>query len=198
MSVGPVGESAFRAWDADGWDDLRAIWEDLIPDPDVPPMFRHISSLILNPQQSGWVFERWVMEAFRLSGAEVEHRHRNLRTGSFNLLEEIDGLVYDGWQGFLVETKYEKDPVSIDPIFRLHLMAEQRPAGTLGLFFSMSGFTGPALELSDRLRPIRVLLIEEKDVRMNLQNQPLPDMISMVRNKWKRAVQSGRTDPRIR
>ena len=48
--------------------------------------------------------------------------------------------------------------MGIDPIFRLHLMAEQRPIGTMGLIFSASGYTDPAIELAERLRPIRVLV----------------------------------------
>ncbi len=188
MSVGPLGEAAFRGWDADGWDDLRAIWDDLIPARESSPLFRDHD--ILTPQQRGWIFERRVMEAFRLSGAATEHRHRNPMATDSGMLEEIDGLVFDGWQAFLVEAKYERHRVGIDPIFRLHLMAEQRPVGTLGLFFSISGFTSPAPELSERLRPIRVLLFAAKDIEWALRVGA--GMMELVREKWTRAVRSGR------
>ena len=187
MSVGPVGEADYRGWDADGWDDLRTIWEGLLPNPDLPASFRLQN---LSPQQRGWVFERWVMEAFRLSGVATEHRYLNPMAVAGTALEEIDGLVFDGWQAFLIETRYERQRVNIDPIFRLHVMAEQRPVGTLGLVFSVSGFTSPALELSERLRPIRVLLFDAEDIRSALLVGV--SMMDMVRGRWVRAVQSGR------
>jgi len=116
--------------------------------------------------------------------------------GASSTLEEIDGLIFDGWQAFLVETKCEGKRIAIDPIFRLHLMAEQRPIGTMGLIFSMSGFTAPALELSDRLRPIRVLLFNDLDIDWALRSGE--GMIELVRRKWALAVRSGRPHITVR
>ena len=188
MSVGPAGEADFLSWDAGGWDDLRLIWAALAPESeDDPPTFR---SVVLAPQQRGWVFERWVMEAFRLSGATTDHRHANPRAASGRTLEEIDGLIYEGWQAFLVEAKAEGEPITIDPIYRLHLMAEQRPVGTMGLIFSLSRFTGPAEELAERLRPIRVLLFDRLDIAATLRAGE--SMMDLVRRRWIFAIRSGR------
>ena len=109
---------------------------------------------------------------------------------SADTLEEIDGLVYDKWQGFLVESKYQRRKVTIDPIFRLHLMAEQRPIGSLGLFFSPSGFTNQTLELVERLRPIRVLLFNKIDLDWAMRGDRA--MMEMVRRKWVLSIRSGR------
>jgi hypothetical protein len=179
-------------WEARDWDELLAVWAVLMPA--VGGQKPHFQGEELTAQQAGYLFERWVIEAFRLSGIKCEHSFRNPRQEAEQTLEEIDGLVYDGWQAFLVESKFRGesgDKVDIDPIFRLHLMTEQRPVGTMGLFFAAPGYTAPALELVERLRPIRVLLFDQEDLDWAVQSPG--SMMEMVRRKWIIAVKSGRS-----
>ncbi len=110
--------------------------------------------------------------------------------GSRRTQEELDGLIFMGWQGFLIEAKNERDPVAIDPIFRLHLLAEQRPIGTMGLLFSASGYTEPAIESAERLRPIRVLLFDRSDLEWAVGDGKSPQEV--VRRKWILALRSGK------
>jgi hypothetical protein len=35
--------------------------------------------------------------------------------------EEIDGLLIESWGGFLIEAKFHKEPLNIDPVYRLHV-----------------------------------------------------------------------------
>ena len=183
----PGPADPFRSWSAFDRDDLRLTWEALLPPEEAEPRFRGES---VTRQQAGWVFERWIMEAFRLDGVRGYPRFTNPMTTTGRPREEIDGLLYDGWQGFLVEAKHEADRLGIDPIFRLHLMAEQRPVGTIGLLFSLSGFTEPALEIADRLKPIRVLLFDKDDLAWAIWEDL--GLLAMVRRKWRMAVRSGR------
>jgi hypothetical protein len=183
--------SVLRGWEARDWAELSAVWSALMPAVEgQKPLFQGEE---LTAQQAGYLFERWVIEAFRLSGMKCTHSFRIPRQEGNLTLEEIDGLVYDGWQGFLVECKFKVesgDKIDIDPIFRLHLMTEQRPVGTMGLFFAASGYTAPALELVDRLRPIRVLLFDQEDLDWAVQSPG--SMMQMVRRKWILAVKNGR------
>src|SRR5438552_10236857 len=86
--------------------------------------------------------------------------------------EQIDGLVVDGWQSFLIESKFWTDPVDFNPIALLHTLLDTRPVGTLELFFSAFGYTEPAKESADRLRPARVLLFEPDDLKWALAQTP--------------------------
>src|SRR5438128_2099178 len=160
--------AVFSTWEARDWEELRSVWSELAPvNDEMKPRFKGVE---LVENQPGYLFQRWVMEAFRLCEIEGDYPYRVGSGASKHTLEELDGLIYDGWQGFIVESKFTANQVDIDPIFRLHIMAEQRPVGTLGLFFSASGYKTSTIELVDRLRPIRVLLFERKDLDWAVQN----------------------------
>jgi hypothetical protein len=192
MSTEPGGATAFQTWRAEDWDHLRAIWTSLYPREGEPSRF---GPDLLTPQQAGWVFERWILEAFRLSGVVGHYPFGNRRVN-----EQIDGLLFEGWQGFLIESKFklgkkiDSKPrtgrkIDIGPIYRLHILVEQRLAGALGLFFAAFGYTLPAIEKARSLRPTRVLLFEASDLNWALE-QP-GSMMTMVRRKWIRALKDG-------
>jgi hypothetical protein len=115
--------------------------------------------------------------------------------GSANTQEQIDGLIFDSWQAFLVEAKLWTDKVDFGPIVLLHDIVDRRPAGTLGLFFSAYGYTYPATECAELLRPIRVLLFDADDLNWALQQESFKgSMREMIRRKWFHTVMLGRLD----
>jgi hypothetical protein len=136
----------------------------------------------ITEQKAGWVFERLIMEGFRLAGASGHYAFSVPLGTSGTIREEIDGLVIDGWQGFLVEAKFWTAGVDFGAIARLHILVEQRFSNTLGLFFSAFGFTSPAVESARLLRPIRVLLFDGTDIDTALTSKR--DMMDTVRKKW--------------
>jgi hypothetical protein len=73
----------------------------------------------------------------------------------------VDGV---GWQGFPIESQFWAAKVDFDPIALLHVPVGQRPVGTLGLYLSAFDHTAAALESAAGLRPIRVLLFDQKDL----------------------------------
>jgi hypothetical protein len=93
----------------------------------------------------------------------------------------------------LIESKFAV--VDFNPIARLHLLAEQRPVGTMGLLFAASGYTAPALDSAHILRPIRVLLFEQDDIRFAADNS---DIVRAVQLKWRAAAKYGIADYVIR
>jgi hypothetical protein len=109
--------------------------------------------------------------------------------------EELDGSVTLGWQGFLIQSKLQADPIPIpfEPIARLYLQAGRRPEGTLGLFFAPV-YSGAAKELVQELRPILVLLFRADEINQALTREPPLDMLEVVRKKWCMAVEEGRPD----
>jgi hypothetical protein len=116
--------------------------------------------------------------------------------------EQIDGMVFDGWRGSLIECKFWTGKVDFGPIALLHAIVAARPAGTLGLFFSAFGYTPAAHAGAELLRPLQVLLFDTTDLEWAL-GQPIVNkradekrfkgrMAEMVRRKWLLALRSGR------
>lgn len=176
-------------WQASNWDDLVSILRELLPDVDAieedfAPQFRSSS---LTPQQAGRVFENWMLEAFRLSEGEVDSPFRVQFSGQVEA--QHDGLLYIGWQGFLVESKLLRDKVDFGPIALLHVRCEDRPPNTMGLIIAPSGFTMPAIEEATRMRPLRVLLLTRRDLEWAIIHKSFIDMIT---EKWRMAVKYAR------
>ena len=145
------------------------------------------------------MFEHWVCSAFRLVATQADRV-----CGPFvvtmemsdRTMEELDGSVSLGWQGFLNQSKLQADPIPFEPIARLYLQVGRRPEGTVGLFFARD-YSEAALELAKELRPIRVLLFLASEIDRRLTREPPLDMLEMVRRKWRIAVEEGRPDASI-
>src|SRR5438105_11970713 len=105
MVTPPQTPESFLDWRATSLKQLRAVWSALRPDSDEANLERTFAGQRLTPEQAGLVFERWVMEAFRLSGATGHYAFQVPLRTSGQTREQIDGLIFDGWQGFLVECK---------------------------------------------------------------------------------------------
>lgn len=130
--------SEFLNWTAANWNDLQSIWGALLPEFSEEPATRNrtFHNCEISPQDAGIVFERLFLEAFRLSSAEIQNPFRVPSRSTSQPKEQIDGLVLvNSWQAFLVESKLWRDPVSFGPIALLNHHVDQRPLGTLGLFF---------------------------------------------------------------
>jgi hypothetical protein len=78
--------------------------------------------MAITNQQAGLVFERWIIAAFKASGADVEYPYTvsiDQKPGG-RIAEEHDGLLFDGWQGILIQSKfYPQTAVSFGPIAEL-------------------------------------------------------------------------------
>jgi len=179
-------------WRANNVPALREIWNDLQLTSEDENVERTFRGQRLTPEQAGSVFERWILEAFRLSGMTGHYTYPVPLRGSGKPREQIDGMILDGWQGFLLEAKLWSMKTDFGPIALLHTLVDTRPVGTLGLFFSAFGYTLPALESAELLRPVRVLLFDQSDLVWALRSRSFRGrMAEMVRRKWMRAVQLG-------
>lgn len=163
-------------WKATDWDDLREIWRELT-DIDGSPIFRGEE---IDKSQAGYVFETWITQAFRLSELEFEPPFRVPREpgGNEQTLAELDGFAILDQNRFIIESKFQQ--VDFAPIARMHLLAEQRPVGTMGLLFAAGGFTAPAFDSAHILRPIRALLFPQADISLIAQTG---DMAAAIRLK---------------
>ncbi|MBM3242144.1 restriction endonuclease [Candidatus Poribacteria bacterium] len=169
------------------WAELQAVWSELSLS---PSRFRGAE---LGAQEAGWVFEWWVYEAFRLSGADGQPPFV-VRLGP-SLVEEIDGAVFVPFGTFLVECKFQDAKVTIEPIVKLRSQLERRTPNTMGAIFSKSGFTHEAVTLLSHLSPCNVLLFTGDDIEL-MQHRPA-SMVEALRVKYRVAVMEGKPDAEL-
>lgn len=127
------------------WDDLRSLWQ-------------KIKQRNTPEWGSGKAFEYLVIRAFQLDGAQVRYSY-SVRFGEGEEVEQIDGAVHYSGLSCLVESKdFDQRNVNIEPIAKLRNQLLRRPASVVGLVFSCTGFTNPAIMLSRFLSPQTILL----------------------------------------
>lgn len=98
----------------------------------------------------------------------------------------------DGWQGFLVQSKFwPSRPIDYADLALLIDQVGKRPSGTLGLFFAPFRVSKPAIVGAGGSNPIRMLLFQREDLEWAIRRR---DMMGLVRRKWRLAVQFGRFD----
>ena len=173
---------------AANWAELASVWNELSLS---PPQFR---SAEFSMQEAGWVFERWVYEAFRLSGALVQPPFAVRIATAF--VEEIDGAVFTPFGAFLLECKFQDAKVTIEPIVKLRSQLERRPPNTMGVIFSKSGFTHEAVILLSHLSPCNVLLFDGDDLEL-VQRRPA-SLVEALCIKYRAAVMEAKCFAELR
>ncbi len=156
------------------WDGLRSLWRD-----------------IEDRQTLGWdagkAFEYLVLRAFELDGAEVKWPYRVKLFGEE--VEQVDGVIYSGGLSCLVESKdFADKPVDIAPIAKLRNQLLRRPASTIGLIFSRTGFTDPATHLSYFSLPQTILLWDGEELKYALEREVMCEFLTL---KYRVCVEDG-------
>lgn len=131
------------------WRDLASLWES-------------IASGNTPEWEPGKAFEHLVLRAFELEGAEVRWPYRVTMAGEE--IEQIDGVVYSNGLACLVECKDTVTQVDIAPIAKMRNQLLRRPATTLGIVFSRSGFTESATLLARFTAPQTIILWTGEEV----------------------------------
>jgi hypothetical protein len=164
------------------WDGLRTLWDN-----------------IENRNTPGWeaglAFEYLVLRAFQLDGAEVRWPYRVKLFGEE--VEQIDGVVYCNGLSCLVESKDFADKTNVDvtPIAKLRNQLLRRPAGTIGLVFSRTGFTDPSRHLSYFSLPQAILLWNGEEIKYALDNEIICELLTL---KYRVCIEDGMTDYDVR
>src|SRR5262249_45514290 len=106
--------------------------------------------------EPGRPFEYLILRAFQLEAAEVTWPY-SVRLAEANI-EQIDGGIYAANLACLAEAKDQAEPLNVEAISKLRNQLSRRPASTVGLLFSRSGFTDPAKILARFVAPQTILL----------------------------------------
>lgn len=138
------------------WPEIRQLWGQIQSGntPDWPP---------------GKALEYMLVRAFQLDGAVVRWPY-SVSMGEA-AIEQIDGVIHINARSFLLECKDTGIPASIAPVFKLRAQLLRRPASTMGMVVSRSGFTIPALLVAQLTSPPSVLLWSGEEVDHVLKSE---------------------------
>jgi len=117
----------------------------------------------------GRAFEYLILRAFELDGATVRFPFEVMFADA--VVEQIDGVVYAAHLSCLVEAKDTAAAVDIGALAKIRTQLARRPGGTIGVVFSRSGFTDPAVALAGYFAPQTVLLWSGAEVTECLENE---------------------------
>jgi hypothetical protein len=159
-----------------GWPELRQLWSD-----------------IRNRRATGWppgrALEHLVIRAFELDGAVVRRPFTVSLDGE--PIEEIDGAVYSGGLHCLVECKDRREPLRVDALAKLRNQLLRRPAGTIGLMFSTSGYRESAITLARFSGQQPMLLWYPPEITQMLQAENPCEMLIL---KYRVCVEEGKPE----
>jgi hypothetical protein len=120
--------------------------------------------------EAGEALEYLVIRAFELDPDEPATVRYPYEVSLFGeMVEEIDGAVHLPGLSCLVESKDWGKNVAIGPIVKMRSQLLRRPAGTIGLMFSKSTFTKPAIYLAHFTMPQAVLLWSGTDIQIAME-----------------------------
>ncbi|MGB7440113.1 MAG: restriction endonuclease [Coleofasciculaceae cyanobacterium] len=152
----PTGAEYEQKISAYGWDNLLELGND-------------IEAGFTPDWEPGKALEYLVLRAFQLEGAQVTFPYSVSIEGEE--LEQIDGVVYSDGLACLTECKATASRANIEPIAKMRNQLLRRPASTIGIVFSLSGFTYAAITLARYIAPQTILLWNGDEIRYALERQ---------------------------
>src|SRR5215213_8584543 len=123
----------------------------------------------VTPQSRGQRFNSFIAELLQCWGINAAANIRG--SGEIDVAFELNG------RNFILEAKWEKEPVNTDPIAKLQKRLRQRLAGTIGLLLSMSGFTTDAIKDLKDGEPLAALLFTREHLEAMLSGFLAPEEV---------------------
>ena len=134
----------------------------------------------------GKAFEYLVPRLFDLDKARVRWPYESKIGGQ--IVEQIDGAIVASGLHCLIESKDEKEPLAIAPVAKMRNQLLRRPAATIGMIFSTSGYTEPAQLLTNYLGSHTILLWHPQEVDLAIQRKQI---LPLLKFKYTACVEDG-------
>ena len=100
---------------------------------------------ITSPQERGSKLEVVLNRFFEVSGVLVREAFSRIGESGVGVVEQIDGAIRASGHIYLVEVKWQKDPIGVLDVSR-HIVRVGGRGDCRGIFISQSGYTAPAVE----------------------------------------------------
>ncbi len=125
--------------------------------------------------EPGRAFEYLVPRLFELDGAIVRWPYEVHLHG--HIVEQIDGAVKVAGLHGLLECKDQKEALAIAPVTKMRNQLQRRPAASIGMIFSMSGYTQPARVLVGYLGIQTILLWFPGELRLAIDRKRIVPLL---------------------
>lgn len=135
----------------------------------------------LDARPRGYAFEAYLKRLF-------DTFHLNARAPFTLIGEQIDGSFQLGHETYLLEAKWQKDPIGVLELHGFHGKVEQKASWARGLFVSFGGFTDVGLQAFGQAAK-RVICMEGRDIYEALdRNIPID---TVIERKVRHAAETG-------
>ncbi|NPA08447.1 MAG: restriction endonuclease [Chlorobi bacterium] len=136
---------------------------------------------VANPQQRGYTLEKILQQLFELFDLDPK--------ASFKVVgEQIDGAFSFEGTDYLLEAKWQKEPVRASQIDSLTAKLNRKLDNTLGLFLSINGFSEEAVKAVSSGRRL-VILMDGSDLMAVLEGRI--DLVELLLRKRRKAAETG-------
>ena len=142
----------------------------------------------LKPQERGYEFEKLLYDLFDIYGFNPRPSFRN--TG-----EQIDGSIEFEHQFYLIEAKWQTQPILEKDLLALHGRASGHSRIGRGIFITCGNFSPDGVYAFQRLQPTSIIGFDGEDLYLILEKRlPLSDVIRL---KVRKLVESGEFHYRV-
>ncbi|WP_370131416.1 restriction endonuclease [Streptacidiphilus sp. EB103A] len=128
-------------------------------------------------QGRGQEFNTFLRDLLRAWGLEAHADQRGLRNR-----DETDVGFSVGRAYYILEAKWTKEPINLDPVAKLYLRLRVRPPNTAAVLVSMAGFTGPVREFTE-YHP-EIILLDRTHIEAMLTGLVDPDVLLHLLFSW--------------
>lgn len=133
------------------------------------------------PQERGYKLESVLRELFELFDLDPK--------ASFKIVgEQIDGAFTFENTDYLLEAKWQRDPVGLANLDSFRGKIERKLENTLGLYLSVNGFAPSAVSAHSTARPVMIMM-EGGDLMAVLDGRV--DLLQLLLRKRRHAAQTG-------
>jgi hypothetical protein len=139
--------------------------------------------------EPGKAFEYLVPRLFELDGAIVRWPYEVQLHG--HIVEQIDGAIKVAGLHCLLECKDQKERLGIAPVTKMRNQLQRRPAASIGMIFSTSGYTQPARVLVGYLGIQTILLWYPGEIRLAIDRKRI---VPLLEFKYGLCVEEGTPD----
>jgi hypothetical protein len=136
----------------------------------------------LNPQERGYEFEKLLYDLFNIYGFNPRQSFRN--TG-----EQIDGSIEFGNEFYLIEAKWQAQPILEKDLLVLHGRVSGHSRIGRGIFITCGNFSPEGIFAFQRLQPTSIIGFDGQDLYLIFEKfLPLADVIHL---KVRKLAESG-------
>lgn len=147
----------------------------------VKQKFYSLFSTELTPQKRGTLLEGVLNSLFEIYGISIRESFTLVKEEGEGIAEQVDGVIEIDGNLYLVEMKWTKDPIDVNPVSR-HLVRIYHRGQTRGVFISAAEYTKAAVTVCKEALQRTVISLCTLEEIVNLLEKE-NDLVSFLQKK---------------